>query len=620
MTHCLIAMTSTFALICLALVQATHTQIPIHIVSGIKFEEIPTLTAYQSSVPLIYKVPYHTKISNNFPKLNHPLTSCDNLIKNQYQECIDKNILNKLQTSIHDILNLRNKNTKLDLHVNQPTVPKRTKRAIDFIGRALSWCCNVATMTNLNDLSKNEVQVDDKLNHLLDFVKEENHEITVAETKMNNFTNNINSVLEDLHSSLVKYDSTFKINMNQSTKIFETKLEKYTQETWLYIYLTLYYSRLDSIEQDCQNNKIPQDLVAVEELRADLEKLQQKLLKQNLTLAIPVLKTYQLYNLKISKCHYEGENIVLQIKIPVLKNNITYKAYTYNPIPLKWENKICTLINSNFIIIATNKQNYIVNTDNNKNCDYKSSNLCLIPRFISHSSPASRCATYMIKGSNLAQLKDYCEFHCIAQPDHPIITQLDVNKFLITNIEERLTINCNNHDLQTKIPQIEIGTVEVELPCFCNIQNDKEIIIESVAPCDTRDYQKTTINHLIPLPWTNLENLKIDPFDLTKRTEFENYTNLIVPNWNITTPTFTVKNLEKQEIFEHINVENKWSDIVDDRRLIMYLLVTWNIILTFALLVSAYNIHMNKIRLGMLQPPSLPPRQSHRSMVSLNTE
>lgn len=57
-------------------------------------------------------------------------------------------------------------------------------------------------MDNFHDLSDNEQQVDNKLNDLLDYVKEENHDITLAETKMNNFSSQLNSVLNNLHDSL----------------------------------------------------------------------------------------------------------------------------------------------------------------------------------------------------------------------------------------------------------------------------------------------------------------------------------------------------------------------------------------------------------------------------------
>lgn len=580
-------------------------QIPIHVITGIKFEEISTTIPYHSTTQLVYKIPHHNKVTSAIPKLKHTTETCKNLLNETLQNCEDRKTLETLQDNIHDILNLNEKNLDPELKI---TKNNRRKRAIDFIGSGLHWCCNVATSDNLEELSQNELQVDGKLNNLLDYVKQENHDLIIAENQMNNFSSNLNTVLQNLHSSLTQYDTTFKANMDTSARRLETKLQKFTQESWLYIYLSLYYNKISRIEDDCQNNKIPQDLVPIRDLQEDLIKLQNKISRQNLSLAVSYRKAYHLYNLPIAKCSFSNGSIVLQVNVPLQISNTSYQTYTYNPIPLKWENNICTLANDNFLIITANNQTYIVDKNNNPHCDHVSSNLCLIPRFSYHSSLAAKCAKFLIKGTSLNKLKDYCEFHCVAAPDHTVVTQLKVNQFLITNTLNELDIICEDDKLTSKIPKIEIGTVELNLPCNCKVMNQNEIIIDTTSPCDKRDFSNPAINHLIPLTWTNLDNLKIDPFDLKKRTEFDNITKFIMPNWNITTPTFLVKNLEKATIFEHIIPKAHWADITDNKLMMIYGLSIWCTCVTLLLFIAIYKIHIINVKLAVIRQPPLPMR------------
>lgn len=47
---------------------------------------------------------------------------------------------------------------------------------------------------------------------------------------------------------------------------------------------------------------------------------------------------------------------------------LTYQVFGYNPIPVPWDNNICQLANSNFFIVTTEKQKYIIDLENNINC------------------------------------------------------------------------------------------------------------------------------------------------------------------------------------------------------------------------------------------------------------
>lgn len=71
---------------------------------------------------------------------------------------------------------------------------------------------------------------------------------------MSNFSSQLNTLLDNSHtSSLGTFDNELFSNLNPTSKALISKLTKLTQETWLYIYMTLYYNKLNKIELDCQN-------------------------------------------------------------------------------------------------------------------------------------------------------------------------------------------------------------------------------------------------------------------------------------------------------------------------------------------------------------------------------
>ncbi len=592
----------------------SKTETPIHIISGVHFKEIPTVIPYISSTQLLYKFPYHSKSSLNLPTTTPVEPSCRNSLKNPNSFCTNQQYLDQIQNKINNIFNNNEANLNPQFKLN-PNSNSRPKRAIDFIGDALSWCCNTATMTNLQDLSKNEQQVDDKMNNLLDYVKDEHEDLTLTQSKIDNFTKNIDHVLQQLHNSLQKYELNLEDDLNVTAKTIDLRFQQNNLQIMSYIYLAAHYSTLNKVEQDCQHNFIPEDLLTMEILNSDLQKLQQKLLTSNLTIALPTSKLFQLYSLPISKCHFEQDNIILQVKIPLIPTNTSYNTFSYLPIPLKWETHICTLVEHHFIVIKSDSSTFIVETNNNPDCNIQTSNLCLIPRVNSISTTASKCAKYLINGTDISELKNHCEFHCYPAPEHPIITQLQINKFLVTNSLEKLHISCKNSPQLTALPNITFGTVEVELPCHCQLLDEEQIFVSTITPCDSRDFDKPSIIHLVPLPWTNLDHLKINPFN-TDRTEFLNITNYIIPTWNISVPTFSSPKLEKVALFDHIHLANTWSDIVDDRRIMLYILLVWCSFITILLLFSLYKIHILTIKLNLL-PPKLPPRLTSASRGSM---
>lgn len=581
---------------------------PTNIVTGATFTDItPQLIPYTSSTPLFYKISYHTNITRSIPKRQLQTTMCNNQPPLFPHLCNKQNTLTIVQQYIHDMLLINKRIYEPQRNFNNVYFQHQPKRALDFLGDGLEWCCNVATMTNLKDLSQNELQVDKKLNNLLDYVKAEHGHFASTQTKLQNFSRSINDILTKLHNDMKHSEDIQTSNLRNLQFYLESQLLTNIEETWLYIYLTLYYNHLHQAELDCQDNRIPAALISQETLTTDLNQLQNKLKIQNLTLALQLSNTKYLYTLPIAKCHYDHQNILVQIQIPIKSLQTPHKTYLYRAVPFQWDNKICNLPSEKLIIFKTKSTTYIVDTDNNNECNYQKTGLCLIPRQAPTSTPASKCINFLLTNTDISLLRKHCEFHCSNTPNYTIIQPLNINTFIITNMQDRMQVHCASSSTSISIPYITRGAIELQLPCDCYLQEGNTTLINSIIPCDTRDYRTPTVYHLIPQPWTNLDNMDIDPLDEERRTHFYNVTEFVLPNWHLQTPTFTVNRKEPLQLFNHITPKNTWIDILDDRRLLIHILLVWAALITLILLIAFYNLHIMSIKLKTYTP-ALPPR------------
>ena len=147
----------------------TSQKTPIHIITGVIFKDIShTIIPYSSSTPLLYKFIFHVPMQTSIPKQNVTMNLCHTSFKNNINVCKLQESLATLQEYIQEMLVIEKKLFDPQEKINHNYTQPLMKRSIDFIGDTLEWCCNVATLSNLRDLSENELQVDNKINQLLD--------------------------------------------------------------------------------------------------------------------------------------------------------------------------------------------------------------------------------------------------------------------------------------------------------------------------------------------------------------------------------------------------------------------------------------------------------------------
>ena len=135
----------------IGLINADRLQI--EVVTKALFEPLESVTAYEKSIPILYRQPFETKIYEPILETVLDPTDCN---KNfDYDFCLFIEACHATTNKIHDLLNDDMKYQYLDF-INTALPNERIKRGIQFIGDFFTWCCNVVTTEQTTVLYNNQ--------------------------------------------------------------------------------------------------------------------------------------------------------------------------------------------------------------------------------------------------------------------------------------------------------------------------------------------------------------------------------------------------------------------------------------------------------------------------------
>lgn len=77
-------------------------------------------------------------------------------------------------------------------------------------------------------------------------------------------------MVDNVHATCAKFGNQMLISGNDTAEHLEEKILSYIQESWIYVYLGLYYDNLQRREQSCKRNYIHRELVSTSTLRKSL--------------------------------------------------------------------------------------------------------------------------------------------------------------------------------------------------------------------------------------------------------------------------------------------------------------------------------------------------------------
>ena len=180
------------------------------------------------------------------------------------------------------------------------------------------------------------------------------------------------------------------------------------------------------------------------------------------------------------------------------------------------------------------------------------------------------------------------------------------NKYLITDLNREIKLNCPARNESKILPKNKTGTLEILIPCTCElVQGDGKLLLSQIYPCDNTDHKEPGITHLIPNLWTNLQTLQITPITEPIRHSFINDSELLNTDWKLHVATLHINDAIRINK-EHFELKHKKSDIFNNNELLMHILAIWLSIVTILLTVAFYCIVINNAKMSVLVQPSPP--------------
>ncbi|XP_039291460.1 uncharacterized protein LOC120353050 [Nilaparvata lugens] len=248
----------------------------------------------------------------------------------------------------------------------------------------------------------------------------------------------------------------------------------------------------------------------------------------------------------------------------------------------------------------------ILSDDEEDDCQFKEKGLCLIPRKkMSNSATQATCLHLLTSEADVSELREVCKFDCKATDNQTLITRLREDTFLFHNTGKKTTIRCKNST--TEVPSNSPGTLSLHIPCNCELQDDNgDVLISTLYPCDSRSHPSPAINNLIPHMWTNLSKLSIPIFKHETLPQYLNLSEILNENWHLNFSKFEEHNSFSEDIFHHVEMPNNFDLLGVNNKLIIYIIIVWQTLITVIFLYLCLQNYIKK-KANQLRVPKRTP-------------
>ena len=477
-------------IISVAIITSATSEI-VKINNGAIFKKIQTeTTIYTHSIPIIYTEKIPVDKQQLIETINAAIPNEGKSENTSSQDYETMKVTQQLRNFTLQQLSAAIFELQAELQTNH-----RRKRAIlPIIGDFYQWCCGVATLSDIEDIHKNQEQLSRQYTKLRDAVVED-HKVLLQ------FDKQVDSLAKIARNTYITI--TKNIQEIEKTAITRENLK---------LQITLLLFHYKEIAQKCISHLLPEDSITPQILQTDLKKLEMLLKNQGQHLAIPRENIARYYQLPIAKCQFLKDQIQISVKIPVHSTTQHYELF--EPIPIAYQNddEICQIQIDPTIVIRHKHSNKITQISGHalKSCDTQTQ-LCKIGDSMWDHNAA--CVTHLFQNSKIEKINNICYFHCskaiIDLGTLPRTTNTDYRQFIITNPTTNTMVFDPKTKESTKVNSkgLRHGAFVIQLPCNKQLVEDKDngktVIVDRQIPCFKTSANTTvTQNRIIPAQWT----------------------------------------------------------------------------------------------------------------------
>lgn len=527
--------------------------IPISVATGVYWKEVKTVL-YESSVPLVYKSrwPNVDMAHLSLPKMSG---FCNETLNDP--ECMLFQWI--LQTDKIVGKQIRWLNASLQTAETGLTGAKqaqRNKRSLSFVGNFAHWCCGVATKRQLRPLVTNQQEMAHFEVELQERLSEAFTEIDNTNLNMQNYSKQVEATftqIVDVGLNITKVIERFQrlefvTEQRNDYKSFSL-LQLGVHHVIRHLQTIQLVTRLE-IQSQCRERKIPNSVLTLEKLQKDLVVLSRSLQEDGYDLAIPYEEVTKYLKLEIVECMISGNEIIINLSVPIRKQGSQWKLYEPIAVPFAWENNTCTVQHRVSFLAVDQNQIRSIRGSAIKDCQPHEESLCFVPRYASDAVYGSLCPKKMFLGASIQELSTECIFSCVTETA-TLINKVGDFSYVLTHAHLPLDLNCRYNKNKTfTAPHLrKLGALEITVPCDCSLIYKDEVLVSESYPCDKTPLVSQVI-HVLPAPWSKLKSLKIPPLQSHVSSTFSTLDECLdehwptqIPHWNLSlTKPFKLQN------------------------------------------------------------------------------
>lgn len=411
--------------------------IPIEISAGAYWKPLPEVISYEATIPLTYETPWSNEdtysvsgevkcpSSNDICRIFRKLDALEEAYQTELQTMKQSWITEKIAT----------------------TSNKKARRALDFIGEGLSWCCGVATQQKLNSLTMDEGAVRQKLEKVSKGLSETLKFTLENSEKFNEYQKQaaatwketehtiqyLEKITDDIQNSIIQTEQ-------QDHFVIVSILTHQFQNMRGMIQLSRALKR-QSIMNSCKHHQIPQTVLKPEVLSEDLQRLDKELQNSGQGLAIQTQDLSKFYQLPLSECTFTSEKLYVHIKIPIIQRDQYWNLYELITTPFAWYNQTCIIPHQTLYLAVATHQKYFkenvrqISGTGLHQCKPYQDKLCYIPRFSADNLKGPECAKKLYEGATVETLSHHCPMSC--HTNATTISDIFEETYIITNPKKK---------------------------------------------------------------------------------------------------------------------------------------------------------------------------------------
>lgn len=611
--------------ILLVSISATHANAKIQLFTGFTITNLSNIYLYDASIPLIYTLPFGA--FHNFEDIPdfHKQIPCpfpDNNLNTNINPTSDQN-----PKFGKTFIPLRLVRDSINMRTASPTIPVactaynqindvfnatitilragidstsshddlRQKRALDFIGDFLKFCCGAATQNELSSMYRNEKFLTTSYNDIRKLVHHDHDDLITSTRVINEMSKDVESVLTDAESQIQHLAEEVQLTENLETQKLLGLLHLAARQA-RHTYFNTYYTHMTAVKASCEAHCLPSELISKTLLKNDLQTLFQKLAKHDKILAIPLRHLHLYYSQPITTCVFSETSIIITIQVPLQSKEAHFNLFKITTVPLLWEDTVCTLPSPPSYLARS--PNFVQSIPASDTCDLHRHKICYLPRFQQHSGLHAKCAQSIINSTPLEEIIKHCNFQCHTRSTETYITEVTPSRYYITNVQPQTHLVCSTQT--TQLPSQTPGALDIQIPCDCELIHEGNKLIRKTTPCDSRFPNTPTYTHLIPTPWTNVTLLNNSDPNTSYFPFTANLQSIINHKWNLSFPHAKIPDNFQSTNFQEGTLPKTWTEIINADSFSKWIVYTSIVILFLAQCYIAYKIKILYVKLSQL--------------------